>query len=87
MKPKPKDIHTRKKYVSLPWIPGLSTKFKKSFKSVGYAVSFKSPSNLKQILTTRNKPQLPPNSKPGVYLIPCECQSKYTGQTKKTSII
>ena len=74
---------TRKKYVSLPWIPGLSPKLKKSFRNAGYTVSFKSPNNLKQILTTRNKPQLPPNSQPGVYLTSCECNAKYTGRTKK----
>ena len=73
----------RKKYVSLPWIPGLSKKLKKSFKNAGYTVSFKSPKNLQQILTTRNKPQLPPNSRPGVYLAQCECEAKYTGRTKK----
>ena len=56
---------------------------KKSFENAGYTVSFKSPSNLKQILTIRNKPKLPPNSQPGVYLVPCECESNYTGRTKK----
>ena len=82
-KPKRKENQTKKQYVSLPWIPGLSTKLRKVFKNVGYSVSFKSPSNLKQILTTCNKDQLPPNSQPGVYLIPCECKSRYTGETKK----
>ena len=73
----------RKPYVSLPWIPGINNKLRKCFKNAGYTVSFKSPSNLKQILTTRNKPKLPQNSKPGVYLISCQCESKYTGRTKK----
>lgn len=72
-----------KHYVSLPWIPGLSTKLKKCFRNVGYSVSFKSPPNLKQLLTANNKDKLPPNSHPGVYVIPCECQGGYTGETKK----
>ena len=81
-KPKQK----KEKYVSLPWIPGLSSKLRKVFKNVGYSVSFKSQPNLKQILTSRNKDKLPPNSQPGVYFIPCECQGGYTGQTKKRII-
>ena len=28
-----------------------------------------------------SKQQLPPNSLPGVYLIPSKCESRYTGQT------
>ena len=82
-KKKPRNNTIRKPYVSLPWIPGINKKLRKSFKNAGYIVSFKSPSNLKQILTKRNKPKLPPNSQPGVYLVPCDCQSKYTGRTKK----
>ena len=81
-KPKRKE-EQNKHYVSLPWIPGLSVKLKKCFRNVGYVVSFKSPPNLKQLLTARNKDKLPPNSQPGVYLIPCECQGGYTGETKK----
>ena len=46
-------------------------------------VSFKSPRNLESILTTKNKPKLPPNSQPGVYFIPTGCKSGYTGETKK----
>ena len=71
-----------KKYISLPMIPNLSLKLKKAFKKVNYTASFKSSSNLKSILTSRNKDTLPKNSYPGVYQIPCECESEYFGQTK-----
>ena len=71
------------KYTSLPWIPGLSQKLKKSFKKVGCEISFKAPRNLNSILTSKNKPQLPPNSQPGVYFISTGCKSGYTGETKK----
>ena len=67
----------------MPWIPGLSQKLKKSFKKVGCEISFKSPRNLNSILTNKNKPQLPSNSQPGVYFIPTECKTGYTGETKK----
>ena len=69
------------KYTS--WIPQVSCKLKKVFKAVGCQVAFKSPSNLNSILTTRNKPKLPNNSKPGVYYIPTGCHKGYTGETKK----
>ena len=72
-----------KRYTSLPWIPGLSQKLKKSFKKVGCEISFKAPRNLNSILTSKNKPQLPPNSQPGVYFIPTGCRRGYTGETKK----
>ena len=71
------------RYTSLPWIPGLSQKLKKSFKKFGCEISFKSPRNLNSILTNKNKPQLPPNSQPGVYFIPTGCKKGYTGETKK----
>ena len=81
---KPKHINNQIKgqYVSLPWLPGISNQLRKVFKKSGYNVSFKSPTNLKDILTNCNKDRLPPNSYPGVYSIPCECSAKYTGQTK-----
>ena len=72
-----------KKYTSLPWIPGLSGQLKKVFKKAKCVVSFKSPQNLNSILTSRNKPQLPPYSHPGCYFIPTSCKSGYTGETKK----
>ena len=70
------------KYVSLPMIPNISYKLKKAFAKANYIVSFKSPSNLKSILTSKNKDKLPKNSYPGVYQICCECDSEYIGQTK-----
>ena len=83
-KPKPqKDDSDTKKYTSLPWIPGLSGQLKKCFKKAKCVVSFKSPRNLNSILTSRNKPQLPPFSHPGCYFIPTGCKSGYTGETKK----
>ena len=71
------------RYTSLPWIPGLSQKLKKVFRKADCSVAFKSPRNLESILTSKNKPQLPPNSQPGVYFVPTGCQSGYTGETKK----
>ena len=70
-------------YTSLPWIPNLSTKLQKVFRNAGCKVSFKSPRNLESILTNKNKPQLPPNSQPGVYFVPTGCASGYTGESKK----
>ena len=53
-----------KPYVSLPWVPGLSVKLKKIYKKFGYKAVFKSSRNLKEHLTTKNKPKLPDNSQP-----------------------
>ena len=72
-----------KKYCSLPWIPGLSQQLKKSFRKAGCKISFKSPQNLNSILTSKNKPQLPTCSYPGIYFIPTSCTAGYTGETKK----
>ena len=44
---------------------------------------FKSGRNLTSILTSRNKPKLPPNSYPGVYKVPCKCTGNYIGHTGK----
>ena len=83
-KPRPKRKEQElKKYTSLPWIPGLSEELKKCFRKAKCTISFKSPRNLSSILTSRNKPQLPPLSHPGVYFIPTKCNSAYTGETKK----
>ena len=71
------------KYTSLPWIPGLSQKLQRVFKNAGCKVSFKSPRNLESILTSRNKPKLPPNSQPGVYFVPTGCASGYTRESKR----
>jgi hypothetical protein len=69
--------------ISLPWVPGLSPKLRKIYRSAGYKAVFKSGANLKNILTSRNKTQLPPHSHPGVYLHESTCSRKYVGQTKK----
>ena len=82
-KKKNKDKDESMKYTSMPFIPGISQQLKKVFKKAGCKLSFKSPQNLSSILTTRNKPKLPSNSKPGVYFIPTECRKGYTGETKK----
>ena len=68
-------------FVKLPWIPGLSPKLRKSFRKAGYRTVFKSGSNLKTMLTSKNKSRLPPNSHPGVYMIECKCGKKYVGET------
>ena len=78
----PKSSST-KRYISLPYIPGLSQKLKKTFKQADCTVSFKSPRNLESILTCKNKPQLPKNSQPGVYFTSTGCGKGYTGETKK----
>ena len=57
--------------------------FVEVFRNAGCKVSFKSPRNLESILTSKNKPKLPPNSQPGVYFVPTGCGSGYTGESKK----
>ena len=70
--------------ISLPWIPGVSTKLKKIYQKAGYKVTFKSNRNLESVLTSKNKIKLPKNSFPGVYKIPCSCgKTAYRGETKK----
>ena len=71
------------KFVSLPYIPGVSQKLKAEFSKAGLNTVFKSGTNLQTILTSRNKPTLPTNSYPGCYRVPCNCGGYYTGQTKK----
>lgn len=55
---------------------------KKAFEKSGYKTVFKSNKNLKHILTSKNKPKLPPNSYPGIYKLNCSCGKKYVGETK-----
>ena len=74
------------KYVSLPFIPVLSYKLKRAFSKAGYKTMFKSGKNLQSILTSRNKPKLPPNSYPGTYRIPCSCDSRYIGMSGKKNL-
>lgn len=70
--------------ITLPWIPGISPKLKKAYRKAGYKVVFKSGKNLGSILSARNKMNLPRNSYPGIYKIPCSCgKEPYIGETKK----
>ena len=70
--------------VTLPWIPGVSPKLRKVYKKAGYKAVFKSGASIKQLLTSKNKTQLPKNSNPGVYRIRCESRTcnPYVGETK-----
>ena len=70
------------KIVTLPWIPRLSPKLRKTFRKHGYKAVFKSGANLKTLLTSNNKSRLPSNSHPGVYMINCKCNKRYVGETK-----
>ena len=72
-----------KKYVSLPWVPGLSSNLKKVFRTAGYQPVFKSGKNLRDILSAKNKPKLHKNSYSGVYKIDCGCGKSYIGETGK----
>ena len=65
----------------LPFLGPVSYKLKKAFKRAGSRVVFKSINRISDTLCNRNKPKLPPNSKPGIYKIECECGSIYIGQT------
>ena len=70
--------------VTLPWIPGVSTKLRKVYKKAGYKAVFKSGPSIKQLLTSKNKSALPKNSHPGVYRIRCSSATcrPYVGETK-----
>ena len=58
------DDTERQKVVKLPWIPVLSLKLKRAFRKAGLKAVFKSSNNLKTILTSTNKSNLPANSLP-----------------------
>ena len=70
--------------ITLPWIPGVSTKLRKAYGKAGYKIAFKSGANLQTILTGKNKTILPKNSQPGTYKIQCKCHGvpPYIGETK-----
>ena len=76
------DDTERQKVVKLPWIPVLSLKLKRAFRKAGLKAVFKSSNNLKTILTSTNKSNLPGNSLPGVYQEECGCGTRYVGETK-----
>ena len=69
-----------KQIVVLPWVPGLSPKLRKSFRNAGYKAVFKSSTNLKTLLASRNKSKLPHLSQPGVYMT-CGCGKAYVSET------
>ena len=67
----------------MPFVPGIDKSLRKVFKKAGCKLAFKAPRNLASILTSMNKPQLPPNKKVGVYFTPTDCVKGYTGETGK----
>jgi len=66
---------------SYPWVPKISQAIKKLYKQLDLNCTFKSSSNLQNILCRRNKSSLPTNSNPGVYKIDCDCGGTYIGET------
>ena len=48
--------------ITLPWIPGISPKLRKAYRKAGYKTVFKSSSNLRNMLCSKNKTKSPPNS-------------------------
>ena len=78
--PRNNDTHN---FVSLPCVSTINNKLKTAFKKAGFTTIFKSGRNLASIFTSRNKQQLPKNSYPGVYRIPCKCKKRYIGHTGK----
>ena len=74
-----------KQMTTLPWIPGVSPRLRRVYKKAGIKVVFKASTNLRTILTSKNKTKLPKNSHPGVYHIPCSDhpeKNPYIGETK-----
>lgn len=84
----PSNNHTnerteRRNVIKIPWIPKIGPKLRKIYKKNGVDVVFTSTPNLSNILCNHKCP-LPPNSRPGVYKIPCGCgNAAYVGETKK----
>ncbi|XP_062705955.1 uncharacterized protein LOC134287639 [Aedes albopictus] len=76
-----------KKYVSIPYIPGLSEKVSKTLKQHEITASFKPCDKLKNTVFTKLKDAIPPMKQTNVvYSIPCgACEEKeYIGQTSQT---
>ena len=67
--------------VSMPWIPGVSNKIKAIFKKLDLDITFKSTTNLRTLLCSRNKSKVEKHEKPGVYFTQCACNGKYVGET------
>ena len=73
----------RQPTVTVPWLPKIGPRLRKTFKQYGVKTIFSSPPNLKTILCAKNKCELPENSNPGVYKLDCSCGGSYIGETKK----
>ena len=72
-----------RRHVKIPWIPKIGPKLRKIFRRQGIKVFFSSSQSLSDILCN-HKCQLPKNSRPGVYKVPCKCgKASYVGETKK----
>ena len=68
--------------VCLPWIPRVGPKLRKTMRKYGVKTVFSSGRNLSDILCN-HKSDLPKNSHPGIYLLKCQCNATYIGETKK----
>jgi len=66
----------------LPWIPRIGPRIRKTMRKHGVKTVFTSAQSLSDMLCN-NKSELPRNSHPGVYLLRCQCQAFYIGETKK----
>ena len=66
----------------IPWIPNIGSKIRKEFKKVNKDITFTSGKNSQSILC-QNKPNLLPNSHPGVYQSDCSCNGRYISVSKK----
>ena len=66
----------------LPWIPRISPRIRKILRKYGVKTVFTSGRSLSDILCN-HKSELPKNSHPGVYLLQCQCNAYYIGETKK----
>ena len=60
----------------------IGPKIRKEFKKVNKDITFTSGKNSQSILC-QNKPNLPPNSHPGVYQSDCSCNGRYISVSKK----
>ena len=69
-----------------PWVPNIGPKIRKELKKVNKDIIFTSGKNLQNILC-QNKPQLLPNSHPGVYQLDCSCNGRYTGESMEKVLI
>ncbi|KFD63470.1 hypothetical protein M514_24396 [Trichuris suis] len=68
----------------LPYFPGLGDKIRRISKTIGFAVFFKSSTNLRSILRS-DKVKLSAEERPGaVYNVRCGCGATYIGETGHT---